>query len=393
MLSSPIDDRRRISAPFTRRGGPGLGWAYLDARQARALALSLSTRSTVFELPLPLAPFPSRPRRRFGLGRLLKYLGLTLLTLQLCYMASTSLLIAAYRFVNPSATVLMAFRAWDYKWKTERPRPVPLRRVPFYVRSMLVAIEDDDFYRHGAIDLAAFKRAEEINARIGRPLYGGSTLAMQVARTLFLVPVKSYLRKYLEIVAAFELELFLPKNRILELYFGYAEWGRGIFGIEAASRHWYGAGIASVSREDAARLIALLSSPIRFRPSTLQHSGILSERYDYLDRHFVHRPEDVANGSAAPGASALAAASQPGQTSQGEGMPSASQPGVSSPSTPNGAAPVSTQAEAAGVGGGTASAGSSGAATATLEAGTAAGAPTGGDLPPPSLEPTLDPDQ
>ena len=66
---------------------------------------------------------------------------------------------------------------------------------------------------------------------------------MQVARTLFLVPEKSYVRKYLEVLTALELEALLPKKRILELYFGYAEWGKGLFGIEAASRKWYGRGI------------------------------------------------------------------------------------------------------------------------------------------------------
>jgi monofunctional biosynthetic peptidoglycan transglycosylase len=134
--------------------------------------------------------------------------------------------------------------------------------------------------------MEAFARAREINARIGRTLYGGSTLTMQVARTLFLVPVKSYVRKYLEVLTAFELEALLPKNRILELYFGYAEWGKGLFGIEAASRRWYGRGINAISRDEAARLVALLSSPVKYGPDTLQRSGILRERYYYLSRRY-----------------------------------------------------------------------------------------------------------
>ncbi|HTX72632.1 MAG TPA: biosynthetic peptidoglycan transglycosylase [Rectinemataceae bacterium] len=345
-------------ADFARRSGGGRGTAYLEACQARALAGSLAAGASRLSLPESLAPFPLITRPRSGLVRAARGAALILLLLQLCYMAMTSMLIAVYKFTDPSVTVLMAFRAWDYHWKLERPRPLPLRHVPVYVRSMLIAIEDDKFYQHHGIDLEAFERAHEINKRLGKPLYGGSTLTMQVARTLFLVPVKSYLRKYLEVLTAFELELLLSKNRILELYLGYAEWGRGVFGIEAASRHWFGAGVGSISREDAARLVALLSSPIRYGPDTLMHSGILRERYDYLDRHFVNRPGPADLNAAAAVAGGEAGGS--GQTSAAPGT-AASQPAI-----PSG------QASSAG-----SSAGSAPAGFAS-------------DVPPPSMEPDAD---
>lgn len=210
-----------------------------------------------------------------------------ILIVHLAYIALTSTLIIAYKFTNPLATVLMPYRAIGYGWKLQKPIPVKLKQVPAYVRNMLVSVEDGKFYTHHGIDMEAFKRAKEINERVGKPLYGGSTLTMQVARTLFLVPEKSYVRKYFEVIAALELELFLSKDRILELYFGYAEWGKGIFGIEAAARHYYKRGIAALSRDEAARLIALLSSPIKYTPSTLNKSGILRERYAYLTRRYV----------------------------------------------------------------------------------------------------------
>lgn len=219
--------------------------------------------------------------------RLITLILKVILFIHLGYILLTSALILVYKFVNPPFTILMPYRVLGYGWKLEKPRPLPLKSIPLYVRSMLISVEDGKFYSHHGLDFEAFKRAKEINDKLGKPLYGGSTLTMQVARTLFLVPEKSYVRKYFEIITALELELILSKDRILELYFGYAEWGKGILGIEAAARHWYGKGIASLTKDQAARLIALLSSPIKYSPETLYKSGILRERYAYLVRRYI----------------------------------------------------------------------------------------------------------
>jgi monofunctional biosynthetic peptidoglycan transglycosylase len=219
--------------------------------------------------------------------RLLVFLIELFFAVHIAYIALTSLAIFIYKFTDPVYTILMPYRSIGYGWDIQKPRPVKLESIPPYIRSMLVAVEDGKFYEHHGIDMEAFKRAQEINSRLGKPLYGGSTLTMQVARTLFLVPEKSYVRKYFEVIAALELELILSKERILELYFGYAEWGKGIFGIEAAAQHYYGVSTRSLSRDQAARLIALLSSPIKYTPSSLNKSAILRERYAYLTRRFV----------------------------------------------------------------------------------------------------------
>jgi monofunctional biosynthetic peptidoglycan transglycosylase len=165
---------------------------------------------------------------------------------------------------------------------------------------MLISVEDYKFYRHFGLDFEGIKRAYEINSRIGSPMYGGSTLTMQVARTLFLVPEKSYLRKYLEVIVALELELLLGKDRILELYFGYAEWGKGVFGAEAASRRYYGLPLRSLSRDQGARLVAILSSPIKYRPDYFGKSLILRERYDFLAARIAPAPEGVTVPPAVP---------------------------------------------------------------------------------------------
>ena len=222
-----------------------------------------------------------------AIGKVIVFILKAIFYIHLVYIVFTSTLIFTYKFINPPYTVLMTYRALGYGWKLEKPIPIAIKKVPPYVKTMLVSVEDGKFYEHHGIDMDAFKRAREINERVGKPLYGGSTLTMQVARTLFLVPEKSYIRKYFEVITALELELFLPKDRILELYFNYAEWGKGLFGIEAAARHYYKTSVTNLTRDQAARLIALLSSPIKYTPSTLNKSGILRERYAYLNRRFV----------------------------------------------------------------------------------------------------------
>jgi len=230
---------------------------------------------------------------RSRLFRIPKAVLIAILALHLAYIGITSLALLVYRVANPPGTVLMLYRRISSGWKIQKPIPLKLREIPLLVRRMLISVEDGKFYEHKGFDMEAIRRAQELNKKLGRPMYGGSTISMQVARTLFLVPEKSYLRKYLEAIATFELELILPKDRILELYFGYAEWGRGIFGIERASRVYYGTGVRNISADQAARLIALLSSPIKYNPDTLYRSLILRERYAYLVRKYVYPSEAV----------------------------------------------------------------------------------------------------
>jgi len=300
MFESPYRRIRLIAARDR-----SLGWARLESKQAAALARILGTRAEGF--PGELLPFPPAVRTRRGPLGWVKLVLAWILAIHAWYLLSVGLCVFVYRFADPPATVLMAYRKWGYGWKVVAPKPLPLKKVPAYVRSMLIAVEDGKFYEHHGLDFEAFARAREINARLGRPLYGGSTLTMQVARTLFLVPVKSYLRKYLEVLTALELEALLPKSRILELYFGYAEWGKGVFGVERAARAYFGEGVSSLNRDQAARLVALLSSPIKYKPYSLEKSGILRERYRYLSRRF-DSDSPFADKEAAPSAAAAGVA-------------------------------------------------------------------------------------
>lgn len=230
---------------------------------------------------------PEPPRDwRFFATRVARGAAAAVLAAHIAYIATTSFLVACYAFVPPSATVLMAYRAWSSGWKLKPPAWIPLERIPKFERRMVVSIEDYRFYEHFGIDFEAIKRAWDVNQAIGRNLYGGSTITMQVARTLFLVPAKSYVRKYLEAIVALELEAILSKDRILELYLNYAEWGKGVFGIEAASRRYFGSGARSLDTDQASRLFAILSSPIKYDPSTLAKSSLLRQRYEFLVKRY-----------------------------------------------------------------------------------------------------------
>jgi len=223
------------------------------------------------------------PRNPGGRVRgLLRKLLFSLVFLHALFIGITSVLVACYSFVDPPVTVLALVRKYDSKFKIRRNYPVKLSAVPRAARRMLVSVEDGNYWTHFGIDFEAVKRAVEINKNYGKIRVGGSTLTMQLARTLFLVPDRNYLRKYLEVIVTFELELLLSKERILELYLSWAEWGKGIFGIDAASRYYFGKPAYKLEVEESARLVALLSSPIRYNPDTFLKSGLLRERYQYL---------------------------------------------------------------------------------------------------------------
>jgi monofunctional biosynthetic peptidoglycan transglycosylase len=128
----------------------------------------------------------------------------------------------------------------------------------------VIAAEDSGFSRHDGVDWEAIERAARENLRQGKIRRGGSTITMQLAKNLFLSSERSYLRKGQEFIITVMLELVLDKRRILELYLNTAEWGVGVFGIEAASRHYFGIPAGQVDAMQAAWLASILPAPKRF---------------------------------------------------------------------------------------------------------------------------------
>jgi monofunctional biosynthetic peptidoglycan transglycosylase len=151
---------------------------------------------------------------------------------------------------------------------------------------MVVQVEDYKFYKHGGIDVQALINAYKSNRRLGSVRYGGSTISMQLARTLYLVPKQSYLRKYLEILIALEMDLIMKKNRILELYMNYCEWGKGVYGIGAAAAHHYDRKVEDLSTDQCRRLATILASPLRYGVNDFENRKSLRRRYDLLVERF-----------------------------------------------------------------------------------------------------------
>ena len=128
----------------------------------------------------------------------------------------------------------------------------------------VMAAEDQKFFEHAGFDLQSIEKAYRHNQR-GRHVKGGSTISQQVAKNLFLWPGRSWLRKGIETWLTVWIELLLPKERILELHLNVAQFGPTVFGVEAASRLYFGKPAAKLNRDDAARLAAVLPNPVRLR--------------------------------------------------------------------------------------------------------------------------------
>jgi monofunctional biosynthetic peptidoglycan transglycosylase len=170
---------------------------------------------------------------------------------------------------------------------------VPLARIsPTLIKAVLIA-EDDKFWSHEGFDYEAIKKALEKDIRSGKFRLGGSTISQQLARNLYLTPEKSLLRKAREALITWRMERVLSKKRILELYLNVAEWGEGIYGVEAASRHYYGKASSELTPEESARLAAVLPHPRKYRPTGSQTYVVHRSEliYDIMVRRGIVVPE------------------------------------------------------------------------------------------------------
>jgi monofunctional glycosyltransferase len=167
-------------------------------------------------------------------------------------------LIAALRYVDPPGSALMAMQRLggqeiEHTW-------VPLEQVSDSVRRAVMVAEDGKFCRHKGFDFGEIRAAMRAGDGFGR---GASTITQQVAKNMFLWPGKSYVRKALEVPLTVAIEAMWSKPRILEVYLNIAEWGPGIFGIEAAAQSYFGRAAAQVSEKQAALLAVALPNPIK----------------------------------------------------------------------------------------------------------------------------------
>lgn len=170
----------------------------------------------------------------------------------------------------PERTAYM--QAWLDSSETEDRElwytPVPLSRIPESVRRAVIVSEDAAFFGHRGFDWHEVRQSIREAWREREAPRGASTITQQLARNLFLSPSRNPVRKVREALIARRLEAALPKGRILELYLSVIEFGPGIYGVEAASRRYFGVGVSGVSRRQAAELAATIPSPRGNNPST-----------------------------------------------------------------------------------------------------------------------------
>ena len=177
------------------------------------------------------------------------------------------------RWVNPPTTMVQTERRieswWNRKPYDKRQDWVPLARISPELQHAVVAAEDGRFFQHNGIDWKEVQKVVDKNLEEGKLGRGGSTITQQLIKNLFFTTSRSYVRKGVEFTLAPLAECVLPKQRILELYLNVIEWGPGVYGAEAASRTWYRISAAKVDREQAARLAAVIPSPLRRNPARM----------------------------------------------------------------------------------------------------------------------------
>jgi monofunctional biosynthetic peptidoglycan transglycosylase len=196
-----------------------------------------------------------------GMGILIVVAVTLFIALQLYYL----LQIVLWSQFNPSSTSFMREQLSVLREKDPKAQLkfewVDYNKISGHMKRAVIAAEDASFIAHDGIDWEALQDAYQKNQKKGHVVRGGSTITQQLAKNLFLSGERSYFRKGQEALIAYMLELVLDKRRILEIYLNVVEWGNGVFGIEAAARHYYGQSAASLSASQSARLAAMLPQP------------------------------------------------------------------------------------------------------------------------------------
>lgn len=186
---------------------------------------------------------------------------MSLLKTILLWFAALWVSLIVYNTVFPPISMLMAARVLTFR-HVER-QYVPLKRIsPNLVRAVIAA-EDGKFCEHHGVDWEALQNAVKNVVEEDDASHGGSTITMQTAKNLFLWMGYSFARKPIEIPFALMLDAIWSKRRIMESYLNVAEFGRGVFGAEAAARHYFRKPASALSPHEASLLAAVLPSPTR----------------------------------------------------------------------------------------------------------------------------------
>ncbi|MDE1948681.1 MAG: monofunctional biosynthetic peptidoglycan transglycosylase [Burkholderiales bacterium] len=206
--------------------------------------------------------------------RQLLRLGGLLLLCSVALQAAFALRVAAMRFIDPQSSSFQRSEAW--RLLTEQHRLlwshqwVDRERISRQLDRAVIASEDSGFVDHNGVEWDAIEKAWAHDQRaLARPtahakIVGGSTISQQLAKNMLLSGERTILRKAQEFAITMMLEAMLSKQRILEIYLNNVEWGEGLYGAQAAARHYFHVDAARLSAEQAARLAVMLPAPKRF---------------------------------------------------------------------------------------------------------------------------------
>jgi monofunctional biosynthetic peptidoglycan transglycosylase len=189
--------------------------------------------------------------------------------------------------VNPDTTRFMEIRLAELQIKDPKAQLkknwVSYEKISIHLKRAIIASEDAKFVDHEGFDWDGIQKAIQKNQQKGKIVAGGSTISQQLAKNLFLTPSKTPWRKAEEAVVTLMLETLWSKRRIFEVYLNVIEWGNGVFGAEAAARHYYGVPANQLTFEQAAKLAGMVPNPRlydrnRNAPGLLRKAGIIMAR-------------------------------------------------------------------------------------------------------------------
>ncbi len=201
---------------------------------------------------------------------------------------SQLLAIVLLRFVDTPITITQLtslFEGNGFKRKQ-----VSMDQIAVHAKLAVIAAEDQVFPDHNGFDFKSIEKAMKYNKKKPGRIRGASTISQQVAKNVFLWQGRSWLRKGLEVYFTFMIELIWSKERILEVYLNEAQMGKGIFGIEAAAKHYFNKSASKLSRKEAAMIAASLPNPVRYTIKPL--SPYVSRRYPWVVKQMVQLQSD-----------------------------------------------------------------------------------------------------
>jgi monofunctional biosynthetic peptidoglycan transglycosylase len=201
-----------------------------------------------------------------------------LFVLMLCYQAWIAAHIAWWIEHNPSTSAFMDDRLAIMQSKDPKARLqhkwIPYKNISDNLKRALIAAEDAKFVDHEGFDWDGIQRAYEKNMARGKIVAGGSTISQQLAKNLFLSTKRTPWRKAEETIITLMLEALMDKERIFDIYLNTIEWGNGVFGAEAAARHYYQISASQLTVEQAAKLAAMVPNP-RYYDNHPEAKGLL----------------------------------------------------------------------------------------------------------------------